>query len=443
MNKKILNLLICVGIFIHNSVLAMEIAYPPLGTVSMPANPSFNNYFVYFFTAGLLVGTISAIVVLIAVSVKYFLARGNLAQTQKARDEIIRALFGLVILFGSIVIINTINSGINKNAIDNIDTKSFSGGVMLQFADGTESHLSGDLREVTKQVTGLEWLSDAEELPRIYTYPAKDFVGEATEVQNGGSPIINIGQSISFDWNIPGVYLYNDVDYGLKNRKSALAILMSQPALSNVNFDKQTASIKIVQPKQVGSEEITTYGAVLFSGSNYMGKCSWVLSDLPNIKDTNQEENSVRVGTTDTFVGIGDDSLGTKDFVGVSSIYLLKSSSEDELKSVTLYNGTNCISRDAVWDGMAFKPNTCVAGEYNKELEFSKSCPDMPQDGDTILSANIDDGTVLLLKDKEGNCQLFTKKGADTCVRTIPYGSTYDVDDRRKKPIYFTLLPGK
>jgi hypothetical protein len=84
-----------------------------------------------------------------------------------------------------------------------------------------------------------------------------------------------------------------------------------------------------------------------------------------------------------------------------------------------------------------------VAGEYNKELEFSKACPDMPQDGDTILSANIDDGTVLLLKDKEGNCQLFTKKGADTCVRTIPYGSTYDVDDRRKKPIYFILLPGK
>jgi hypothetical protein len=442
MNKKLLNFLIFVGLFIYNGVFASEITYPTIGRVSMPANPTFGNYFVYFFTAGLLVGIIAAIIVLISVSVRYFLLRGDLAQAQRARSEIIRAIFGLVILFGSIVIINTINPGINNNAIDNIDTAKYSGGLMLQFEDGTESHLGGDLREVGgKSITGIRWLSNATDLPRIYVYPSKDFVGTATEVPNGTSAVINIGQSISFDWNIPGVYLYNDYNFGLKGRKSALAIVESQPALSNVDFDKKTASIKFV-PETTASKEIT-YGAVLFTGSNYTGKCSWVLSDLKDIRVVNKEENSVRVGTTDTFIGIGDPTIDTnKDFVGVSSVYLLKSPSTENISGVSLFNGTNCVSRAATWDGTAFKNNTCNPTDFKKELKFSEACKDMPQDGDTILSAIINNGTVLLLKDAKGDCQLFTKRGADSCVRTIPYGSIYDAGGTRM-PRYFTLLPGK
>lgn len=174
-----------------------------------------------------------------------------------------------------------------------------------------------------------------------------------------------------------------------------------------------------------------------------------MINDLPDIKAVNpksKEENSVRVGITDDFIGIGDPAIdANKDFVGVSSIYLLKSPSDKLSAGVTLYNGTNCISRDATWDpaSNAFKPNTCSVGEGQKELKFSEACKDMPQDGDTILSATINEGTILLLKDRYGNCQLFTKKGADSCVKTIPYGNTYDITDRTKKPIYFTLLPGK
>jgi hypothetical protein len=447
MRKKILNLAVFVGLFIYNSVFATEITYPTIGSVGMPANPTFANYFLYFFTAGLLVGTISAIIVIISVSVKYFISRGDLAKTESAKNEIIRAFIGLAILFGSILIVNTINSGINKNTIDNINTEQYSGGVMLQFQTDPEAHLGGDLREVTKQITGLRWLSKVDDLPRIYIYPSKDFVGDATEVKNGESPVINVGQSISFDWNIPGVYLYNDKDFKLKGRKSAFPVLISQPALSTEGFDKQTASIKIVQPKQkTANEVLISYGAVLFSGSNYTGKCSWVFNDLADIaKIGTQGENSVRVGTTDDFIGIGDPTIDSnKDFVGVSSIYLLRSPSNKSVSAVTLYNGTDCKSRDAVWDGAAFKDNICTVTDIKKELKFSEACKDMPQDGDTILSANVNEGTVLLLKDKDGNCQLLRNQGADTCIHTIPYGSVYDINDRANKvPRYFTLLPGE
>lgn len=68
----------------------------------------------------------------------------------------------------------------------------------------------------------------------------------------------------------------------------------------------------------------------------------------------------------------------------------------------------------------------------------------MPQNGDTILSAKISEGAVLLLKDKEGNCQLFRKQGLSNCITSITYGKVYDIENREKtKPLYFTILPGK
>lgn len=440
MKKKIFLLVFMslVSLIGFSQVLAMEVTYPTIGGVSLPANPTFSNYFLYFFNIALLIGMIAAALVFIFAAINYFFSRGQIGRTEKSKNDIVRALIGLAVLFGSVLIVNAINSGINKNGLDDLHTEQFSGGIMIHYAD-KDVNLNGNLANATKTANSISWLSSKEELPRIYVFPEKNFQGTPTEVKNGESVMINIGNSITFDWNIPGVYLYDDKEFKLKNIKAPVFLLESRPALGNENFKDKTASIKIVQPeRKTASEQLTEYSAVLFEDDNYTGKCSWVMSDLPDIENVNPdnpEENKVRIGETDTFTGIQK----------VGSIYVLKIDSKVGLSGATLFNGTNCVSVDAVLNPVdnTFKPNTCNVGEYKKEFKFSDGCPDMPQDGDTVVSATITDGSVLILKDKDGNCQLFKKQGISDCVTSITYG-IFNMDNREtSKPLYFTLLPGK
>jgi hypothetical protein len=436
MKKNILLFLFISILFCANSVLALEISYPTIGGVSLPPNPTFTNYFIYFFNFALFFGMVAASFVLIFGAISYFLSKGEIGKIEKAKREIIRSFIGLVVLFGSVMILNTINSGINKNTLESLNPEQYSGGIILQYENGREQNIAGDMTETPYNVGGIKWLSTESELPRIFVFPQKDFSGNPQEIMNGNSVFIAKGSSISFDWQRPGVYLYNALDYQLENRRSPLYLLNSQPALGNNGFDKKTASIKIVQPSEKG---FVKYGAVLFSGDNYTGKCSWVMDDLPNINEvspSNPEENSVRVGEGDEFSGIGQ----------VSSIYVLKIDPATPLSEVVLYNGTNCESKDSIWNDATksfLEPNYCVVPEYQKEFKF-EICETMPQNGDTILSAKISEGTVLLLKDKEGNCQLFRKQGLSNCITSITYGKVYDIENREKtKPLYFTILPGK
>lgn len=403
----------------------------------MGASPTFSNYFVYFFNLGLYIGMVASAMVLIMAGYNYIFSRGEVSRLEKSKKEIIRALAGLAILFGSIVIVNTINSRANQGtqAIDNLEVTQYAGGIILKHTDPNipDTHLIGDLSATYNAIGNIEWLSSAEELPRIFVFPEKDFQGAPIEVLNGSTAYIGIGRSISFDWAVPGVYLYDITNFQLKDRKAPLAVLTSQPALGNVNFKDKTASIKIIQPKKTGNEKVFEYRAVLFSEDNYTGQCAWVKQDLKDIKEINGEENKVRVGLSENFKGIQT----------VGSIYILKSDPDQQKYAAKLFNGTNCLSQESLWDKgkKEFLPNVCDVTEFEKELKFSEACQNMPQKPDTIVSAQINDGTVLILKDKNGNCQLFEKKGASNCITSITYG-IFNMENRNNPPWSFIFLPG-
>ena len=380
---------------------------------------------------------VASAIVLIIAGYNYIFSRGEVGRLEKSKREIIRALIGLAILFGSIVTVNTINSRANQGtqAIDNLNTTQYAGGIILKHTDPNipDTHLTGDLNATTNAIGNIEWLSNREELPRIFVFPERDFQGAPIEVANGSTAYIGIGRSISFDWAVPGVYLYDLSNFQLKNRKTPLATLTSQPALGNVNFKDKTASIRIIQPKRIGSEKTFEYRAVLFSGDNYTGKCAWVKQDLEDINKVNGEENKVRIGVSDDFEGIKK----------VSSIYILTFDPAQQKYAAKLFNGTNCVSQESLWDKdkKEFLPNTCDVTEFEKELKFSEACKDMPQKPDTVVSAQINDGTVLILKDKDGNCQLFEKKGKSNCITSITYG-IFNMENRKNPPWSFIFLPG-
>jgi hypothetical protein len=444
-----LNLITGIIIFAQ-PIFALEATYPTIGGVGLPPNPTFTNYFLYFFNLALFVGMVAAAIVMIFAGARFLFSQGAVGQLERSKSEMFRALIGLAVLFGAILIVNAINSGINQTAIEDVHPEQYSGGLMLHYEGGTDANLTGDLGEVKKQINSISWLSSTNDLPRIYVFPQKDFQGTPVEVDNPTSASIAVGNSISFDWNIPGVYLYDDYDFKLKALKAPIAIVNSQAALGNVNegglnFKDKTASIKIVQPeKKLSNDKIYKYVAVLFTGDNYSGQCSWAMNDLKDIREVSTahpEENKVRIDNGDTFEGIKK----------VGSIYVLKYDPDVASSGATLYNGTNCESKDADWDPAtnSFKsPNYCDVGEYEKELKFSEQCATMPQAGDTILSAKLSDNTALIIKDKEGDCQLFVKPVKSDCVNSITYG-LFNMENRQLsdyldlRPAYFTLLHGK
>lgn len=439
MSKKVFIFINCLimGILVSFFVQAAEVTYPQIGGISLPASPTFTDYFLYYFNLALFVGMVAAMIVIITAGFNYIFSRGEIGKIEKSKNNIIRALVGLVILFGSIVILNTINSSINQGTQIIENTVQYADGIVLKFASNNppipDSNLTGDLSETTHPVESIQWISKPEDLPRIFIFPKKDFQGDPQEVLNGTSTTIAVGSSIAFDWTSPGVYLYNAKNFQLTGRKSALVLLYSQPSLGVASFQDKTASIKIIQPKKIGNETPFEYRAVLFSEDNYSGKCAWIKKDLPDINEVNGEENKVRIGTSDNFEGIKK----------VNSIYVLQYDPNQPLYEVILYNGTNCQSQEALWDKneKKFLPNTCAISEYGKELKFSETCSNMPQKPDTIISARIKDGTVLLLKDKDGNCQLFEKKGFSDCITSISYG-IFNMENRKNQPLYMTILPG-
>lgn len=406
------------------NAFALEIKdYPIINGLVLPAKPTFDQWSAYFFNLALVIGIIAAVGVIIFAGVRFLFSKGNTGRTESSKSMMFRALMGLVVLFGAVLILNTINSNIAMSKIKQIKVGENLDGIVLTESkpDGSEEvWINRDISNIDYPVTGIRWLSNAEDLPAIFVYPQADFKGTPTEIKNGGSASIGKGQSFILDWRKIGVYLYDDVDLKLKNRPRPLALFDSQPALTRVNFDSITNSIKINNPQTTGVEG---YGAIIFSEPEYQGKCAWLTESINNLGEANANENKP-----------------TK----VSSIYVFRTTTESG--SATFYSYANC-QEAQIWDveSKQEKPNYCTSGVYNTENKFIDACSSTwqnKQKGPTIVSVKLADGAIALLKDKNGNCQIFKKQGIDTCVSTVKYGNVYNPDNN-VWPASFTLLQGK
>ncbi|MDD5569372.1 MAG: pilin [Candidatus Pacebacteria bacterium] len=416
-----------------SSALALEVKdYPVINGIGLPAKPTFNEFVLYYFNIALFVGVLAAAIIITYAGIKYFFSRGEVGKTEASKRIIIRGLIGLLILFGSILILNAINSNISKTQISQIEVGKDLDGIVLTVTNADQSSeekwLNQDLRLTEKPVTNIRWLSNEHDLPRIWVYPQADFKGAPVEVANGKSAAIGINQSITFEWRKSGVYIYDGQNYQLTHRALPLVLTNSVPALNLPVFTNTNYSIKFVQPEKVVDDPNVPsppkYGAILFSGDDYRGKCSWVLNDIPNLNAPNGEENKPAVGN-------------------LSSIYIFRTDDLAAQEKVTFYNGTNCVSKAKFWDEAAkqFKPNTCDYNVYKKEGNVDQNCPDMPHEDQSILSVSIKQGTLLILRTKNGECQVIRKEGETECVNTVKYGYAYNPNEKDIRPFYFTLLP--
>ena len=114
-NKKIIFCLIIAGVLIANTVVLAELLvdWPdspgiPTGT-SLDEDSKLQHIIKYFYEWAVALGGLAVFIVLVFAGIQYLASAGNPAQMTEAKGRIQSAVMGLVLLLGSLLILNTIN----------------------------------------------------------------------------------------------------------------------------------------------------------------------------------------------------------------------------------------------------------------------------------------------------------------------------------------------
>ncbi|MFA5232221.1 MAG: pilin [Candidatus Paceibacterota bacterium] len=381
--------------------------YPAISGMTITDKSSFSEYVLYYFALALVVGITVAAIVLITAGINFLISRGDLYRRNNAKRMITGAFVGLVVLFGSFVILNALNPSSTSQFIEPESTVS--DGIYLIKQDGEKLLAYQDIAKTEKDFTGIEWISSPEDLPAIYVYAEENFKGVPVEIKNGNSSSVSRGSSIAFLWKTAGVYLYDGTNYQLSKKSFPLPVKFDQPSLGGNSFDNITQSIKITQP-----EGASVLGAILFSEPDYRGTCSWILGDTPDLSQARGEENNPALGNNI-----------------LSSLILLKTVSGSP--TAVFYNRADCqyIQEDP-------RSKKCNISLVNKTENFIDYCPDF-EGG--VLSFTLSEGAGVLLKSENGQCQFFERQKPQECVSLIKYGYVYSPDvEKSLKPDSFTIF---
>jgi len=159
-NKKFIIFLIILGVFcIGQVVFAKELAvgWPPspFGT-KLDEKSEIPAFIGYLYEWGISIGGLAVFIALLIAGFQYLSSIGNPATMREAKDRIISALLGLVLLLGSYLILNTINPQLTK-----LQLPPFEPGETLLITTKTITD-TFDVNEMTKQTTELKPCKRAE-----------------------------------------------------------------------------------------------------------------------------------------------------------------------------------------------------------------------------------------------------------------------------------------
>ncbi|MFA5080235.1 MAG: pilin [Candidatus Paceibacterota bacterium] len=110
--KELLILAIFYCLFSYGAVFALEVTFPKIGELTLSSDSNIPNTVEYFYNVGIAIGTLVAVVMIIISGITIFLSRGEPAKISDAKKRMIGAIFGIIILGGSYLIIYVINSKI-------------------------------------------------------------------------------------------------------------------------------------------------------------------------------------------------------------------------------------------------------------------------------------------------------------------------------------------
>jgi hypothetical protein len=301
--KKIILFFICILFFLSLfpflvQAKELEIDYPDLiGSAPPPTSTKslLPNYIKYIFSLILKISAIIAFLALVYGGFSYITSTGNPAQLDEAKDQILSAFLGLIILLSSYLLLNTINPELVTLKNPRIDPTGL-GIVVYDVENCGEGVSTYNSKHIFKTVA-LEggnpsdpdslsyWRSNIKSVKFLQSpvdVTITFFLTNNTEVSPSfkkgdcldATEDLNITadvEKIRFYYHLPGVYLYkeyttNDCKGDFLFFNYSTATLPKTPE----NWNDQIHCIRIVNPHY---GEGTRYMVVLHENENFSGKC--------------------------------------------------------------------------------------------------------------------------------------------------------------------------
>jgi len=438
MKKKLLFLFLVLSLVLVSNVYALEAQYPEImgKTITDETTPA--GYVVYFFYLAMSLGSVLVFIVLVMAGVDFVTAGGEPAKITEGKKKIMSAIVGLIVLFSSFLILNSINPALLKIELEKVECPSGIS-IVKQTTDGkkvddcittTMTNIEGNIIE-TKA-----WAFSGCLLKEAYLCTQPDFKGTCTKVSDAksqdytcqpdyqftDSTSLSGIKSIKFVWRSPGVYLYDKV--GLESQdvsRSPKNLGSNIKNLNDIGFDNTAQSAQFIWPEtETVEEDPIQYGVILFESINYSGKCS--------LGFINQED----MGAANS---IGRNTLSSAIVFTMSEVEVSK-----DLGDIVLYNNIDC------GQSTAEEVKTCTLDIHNYVTAgyIKDECPSF-EDGDYVLSFSINGPGGMVLKGSQNAlCEYFDSKSmiSGSCYPSLKTKSTiYVQGPGGVKPESFIIFP--
>ncbi len=438
MKKKILFLFLLLSLVLVSNVYALEAQYPEIlgKTITDETTPA--GYVVYFFYLAMSLGSVLVFIILVMAGIDFITAGGEPAKISEGRKKIISAIVGLIVLFSSFLILNSINPALLKIELEKLECP---GGISIvkQKADGkkVDDCITGSVSNIEGDVIETKgWVFSGCLVKEVYLCTQPGFKGTCTKVSDpksqnftcqpnyqftNGTSLSGV-KSVKFVWRSPGVYLYDNINFEPNDlSKSPKHLGSNIKNMNDVGFDNMAQSYQLIFPETETAEEIPIYyGAVFFDSFNYSGKCSL---EIMNQKD-----------------------LGVPTSIGrntLSSAIVFTQKETDTLKDlgdIVLYNNIDC------GQSTSEEVKKCSLNIYNYITvgKIKDDCPEF-EDGDYVLSFSINGPGGMILKGSQNAlCEYFDSKSmvSGSCYPSLKTKSTiYVQGPGGTKPESYIIFP--
>jgi hypothetical protein len=295
-----------------------------IGGITITDKTTAAELIMYFFNIGIMIGSFLAVVMVIMAGFNYLTSGGNPGKLEESKKRIQNSIFGIVILIGSYLILNTVNPDLMIIKINRLDC---SDGIVFKTKDGLTKCLSDSAATLPSYITGInKWNFTKDAVYKVYFYSEENYKGTITEVPFNSTSFPSGAKSMIIIKDYDGLYLYDDTNLKPKDIPypffvNASVDNLGKHNIQNISLFRTTSSVD-VRNKDTKKK----YGAVVFSDVNFSGECS----DL--------RDDAVNMGTTSNGYTrpIGNKNLGS------IVVYKTDSTVTSDVGSVSFCNNVNC-----------------------------------------------------------------------------------------------------
>jgi hypothetical protein len=474
--KIILSILIfvCVGLttlfcandfaFADDTIRQLEIEYPTIPEAETPgADPdkptTLPEYIKYLFNFGIAIGGILAFLVLVFGGFLWMTSAGDPTAIGKAKTKMFGGIIGLCLLLGSWIIIGMIDPDLKH--LKEIPDMLGKTGVYLCETDADceindtdkRKRYSGSIPKFPGDLTNPDdfnakkacFISKKDELMYLFVHKEEGYKGniekeiENTKVKDEDKCCGDIsgGRSLSFLWNRPGIYLYQEPDFVVVGTDKAPEYLRGS-AKTLKEWDNITQSIKIRHPS---SEKVIM--GYLFSEPDYSGQCAYLFDGILDWKSRYHavpRELITKIGNLDGTEKNGKSFIkGTLSSIYTFTLDILNLPPKGE---VVFYDQQNCKGNKFIVP-MEGGEDDWIKSEKFSDYKFEPSGESAEGE---VRSFRINGPYIVTIRTSHAftattECQTFTKPNASNCYDSVVASNIYSQSDDKLRPRFFVITP--